>query len=294
LIDFIINGQFFMLFHNLKSILFTGIILIIVLSGAPVNGQIFFRESTFDQFVYQNGVLDQDFVAFLTEQEKLKFPKARTMRIMSFISEDDPRTVVAFYSFLCGQRFYKTGDRYVYVFSEINKQSASRIEIYSVKIPRMANRFWPTRIDIYLISYPVSVQLSDSLNRTMADLKALAGDLTFEEGVLREDIALLEAEEMGPSAQVFVVATDNSFEKVHAFFRRKYGGFRVIPAIDGDISMRDFDIDATRAAGLNRKDMELYIRVEENPVIIDRSGNSQVYHGFVFIKYMFWQTVGEE
>lgn len=283
-----------MIFQYFKRVLLVTILLLIVFPGNPAQGQIFFRESTFNQFVYQNGKLDQDFVTFLTEQEKQKFPRARTMRIMSFLSKDDSRTVVAFYSFLCGQRFYKTGDRYVYVFSEINKQPASRIEIYSVKIPRVSRQFWPTRINIYLISYPVSMQVSDSLNRTMDDLKTLAGGLTYEEGVLREDIALLEVEELGPNAQVFVVATDNSFEKVHAFFRRKYGGFRVIPAIDGDISMRDFDIDATRAAGLNRKDMELFIRVEENPVIIDRSGNSQVYHGFVFIKYIFWQNVSDE
>jgi len=269
------------------------ILLVILFYNFPADGQIFFRETTFNEFNYPNGILDNDFVEFLSNRERVKFPKARTMRLVSYLTEDDPRTVVAYYSRLCGQRFYKIGDRLIYAFSEINKLSASRIEIYPVKIPRVSSNYWPTRIDLFLISYPVAVRISENLNRTIDDLRAKAGALTYD-GVLREDIALLETEELGPEAEVFIVATDNSFEKVHAFFRRKYGRVRVIPAIDCDVSMRDFDIDATRAAGLNRKEMELYIRVEENPIIIDRSGNSQIYHGYTFIKYVFWRNNEEE
>ena len=278
---------------SVKLLFLMNSVIFIFFFNIPVNGQIFFRETTFNEFNYPTGILDNDFVEFLSNREKLKFPKARTMRIASYLTEDDPRTVVAYYSRLCGQRFYKTGDRLIYAFSEINQLSASRIEIYPVKNPRLASNFWPTRIDLFLISYPVAVAVSENLNRTLDDLKAKAGSLTYE-GELREDIALLEVEELGPDAEVFVVATDNSFEKVHAFFRRRYGRVRVIPAIDGNVSMRDFDLDATRAAGLNRKETELYIRVDENPIIIDRSGNSQVYHGYTFIKYIFWHNVNEE
>jgi len=278
---------------SVKLLFFVNSIIIVFFFNFPVNGQIFFRETTFNEFHYPNGLLDNDFVEFLSQGEKLKFPKARTMRIASYLTEDDPRTVVAFYSRLCGQRFYKTGDRLIYAFSEINHMSASRIEIYPVKNPRLAENFWPTRIDLFLISYPVAVTVSENFNRTLDDLRAKAGSLTYE-GELREDIALLEIEELGPDAEVYVVATENSFEKVHAFFRRRYGRVRVIPAIDGNVSMRDFDLDATRAAGLNRKETELYIRVDENPIIIDRSGNSQVYHGYTFIKYIFWNNVSEE
>ncbi|MBN2410322.1 hypothetical protein JXQ31_01445 [candidate division KSB1 bacterium] len=280
-------------FSPIKLHFFIYSVILIFFFNKPVNGQIFFRETTFNEFNYPSGILDTDFVDYLLKREKLKFPKARTMHIVSYLTEDDPRTVVAYYSRLCGQRFYKLGDRLIYAFSEINKLSASRIEIYPVKNPRLANNFWPTRIDLFLISYPVAVGASENFNRTLDDLKAKAGSLTYE-GELREDIAQLEIEELGPDAEVFVIATDNSFEKVHAFFRRRYGRVRVIPAMDGNVSMRDFDLDATRAAGLNRKDTELYIRVEENPIIIDRSGNSQVYHGYTFIKYIFWHNVDEE
>ncbi len=280
-------------FFPFKLLFFIYSVIFIIFFETPVNGQIFFRETTFNEFNYPNGTLDNDFVDYLSKREKLKFPKARTMHIASYLTEDDPRTVVGFYSRLCGQRFYKIGDRLIYAFSEINKLSASRIEIYPVKIPRLASNFWPTRIDLFLISYPVAVGESENFKRTLDDLRKKAGSLTYD-GELREDIAQLEIEELGPDAEVFVIATDNSFEKVHAFFRRRYGRVRVIPAIDGNVSMRDFDLDATRAAGLNRKETELYIRVEENPIIIDRSGNSQVYHGYTFIKYIFWHNTGEE
>lgn len=255
--------------------------------------QIRFRETTFEEFKYPNGVSDSNFVDYLRVREEKKFPKARTMKIMSFITRDDPRTVVAYYTRLCGQRFYKTGDRLVYNFSEINNQYASRIEIYPVKIPRIMQNYWPTRIDIFMISYPITVRPELHLNRTFEDLEKMAGKLAFE-GELLEDVAVLEMEELGQDSEVFIVATKKSFESVYRFFRNRYGPIRVIPAIDGEMYVRDFDLDATRTLGLYRKNMKLYIRVEENPIVIDRSGNSQVYHGYVFIKYMFWHNVDDQ
>ncbi len=255
--------------------------------------QILFRESTFDEFEYPDSFSDNDFVEYLEKREQVKFPKARTMRIKSFLTRDDPRTVVAHYTRLCGQRFYKVGDRLVYNFSEINRQSANRIEIYPVKIPRVASSFWPTRIDIFLISYPVTVDLPQNLDRSLEDLRKLAGNLTYE-GKLEEEVALMEMEELGSDANVFVVSTQNSFESVYRFFRNRYGTIRIIPAIDGDVYVRDFDFDATRKLGLQRKNMTLIIRVDENPIIIDDQGNSQVYHDHVFIKYMFYYNQEEQ
>jgi hypothetical protein len=252
-------------------------------------GQLFFKEYNFDKFKYPAGVLDQDYTQVITARIKKQFPETRSLKIASYITADDTRTAVAHYSRLCGQRFYKIGDRFIYVFSEINHEPATKIEIYPVRVSRLPKEYWPTRIDLCIVKYPLSTNSVEKPNRTFDDLKKIAGRLAYE-GKLEEEIALLEIEELGPDAEVYVVSTQNSFEKVYNFFRRRYGRFRVIPARDGDMWARDFEFDATRALRYDRKQNELHIRVDENPLITDREGNSQVYRGFVFIYYIFWRN----
>ena len=251
--------------------------------------QINFRESTFDQFGYPRGILDEDYTQVLQARSLYSFPKARVNRVLSYITNDDPHDVVNYYSQLCGQRFIKEGDRFIYIFSKVNELPASRIEIYSAPNIRIQRQFWPTRIDLYLVSYPISVSFPQGQNRTLEDLRKLAKRLTYE-GALREDVARLEQEELGPDAIVYVVQTNDSFEKVYRFFRRRYGKLFVRQGRDGDIMVRDFEFDATRAVGLSRDHMELFIRVEENPMATDAQGNSQIYLGYTFIKYRFWRN----
>ena len=62
--------------------------------------------------------------------------------------------------------------------------------------------------------------------------------------------------------------------------------------MDGEIYTRDFEIDATYS--LPNPDRVLHIRVDENPMITDNKGNSQVYLGYTFIKYIFWPAESDD
>ena len=250
---------------------------------------IIFREATFEKFMYPNGTLDQQLTEALLSRTEKVLKNARVGHLASYVTKDEAHAVVAYYNRLSGQRFFKKGDRFIYTFSEIDGLPASRIEIYPIPIARLQQEFWPTRIDLVLIQNTVSMRVPPSLKRTVENLKSKVGNL-FYEGTLREDIAMLEMEEAGKGAEIFVVSTNESFESVYTFFRRKLGRIYVINARDGNLNVRDFDVDATSALGLDREKQELYVRVEENPVVADREGNSQHYMGCTFIQYTFWQN----
>ncbi|MBN1481657.1 hypothetical protein EH223_04775 [candidate division KSB1 bacterium] len=255
--------------------------------------QIFFKEATFDEFIYPYGEIDEQFTAIIAEQSAIQFPKARFRKVTSCITLDKPRKVVSHYANLCGKRFQKIGERFTYTFSEINNIPATRIEIYPVEIGRIHHEFWPTRIDLYMIRYPISVDVQLSENRSSEMLEQRVGRF-FYEGTLKEDVALLDMEEYGSDAEVFVVETFDDFEDVYQFFRRRYGPFRVRPARDGDLLTRDFEIDISRALSEEDSDKLLYLYVEENPLVVDRNGNSQVYRNKVFIRYVFWKKDDED
>lgn len=250
---------------------------------------IFFKESTFDQFAYPGAELDEAYTAAILQQSVIQFNKAQDRRVESYVTLDKPRKVVSYYANLCGKRFEKHGERFTYVFSEINGQPATRIEIYPVEIGRIHSEFWPTRIDLYIIRYPLTVDVELEKGRSLETLKERIGRYVYENGKLMEDIALLYMEELGTKSEVYIISTDDDFEDVYRFFRRRYGPFSVRPASDGDILTRDFEIDISGALKAEDKDKELHLFVEENPLIADRSGNTQLYRGKVFIRYVFWQ-----
>lgn len=275
--------------HQFYLFLLTAVFILGLGFGKDDVAQILFRESTFNDFKYPNGTLDKKYTQILKDRSRYTFPKARVLKVVSYVTQDNPRKVVSYYSQLSGQRFEKQGDLLTYIFSKVNKLPASRIEIYPIPNIRIQKPFWPTRVNLYIISYPVSLSLPQGLNRSIEDLRKRAGRFTYN-GIMREDVAKLANEELGPDAEVYVLSTTDSFEKVYSFFRRKFRSLYVRAARDGNISVRDFEFDATRAVGLNRKEMELYIRVEENPMVTDAKGNSQIYLGHVFIKYKFWKN----
>ncbi|RPI01062.1 MAG: hypothetical protein EHM72_07465 [Calditrichaeota bacterium] len=255
--------------------------------------KLFLKETTFNQFAYPEGQIDEAYTQLITAQAKALFANAKTMLVESYITADKPRKVVYYYSNLCGQRFIQEGDRFTYVFSQINGKPATRIEIYPMKIARIHREFWPTRINLYLVHNPLSVAIPENLNRSVVELKKRTGSYLYP-GNMREDIARLDMEEMGKEAEIYIIDTEDDFESVHLFFRRLYGAFRVRMAMDGDLFTRDFEIDVSHSLTPEDWDKDLFVMVEENPIIAERNGNTQIYRGHVFIKYIFWKKDPEE
>ncbi|MBN1466088.1 hypothetical protein JXA02_10020 [candidate division KSB1 bacterium] len=255
--------------------------------------QIFFQESTFTKFAYPHGELDEEFTQKLEKESAAQFPKAGLRMVRSYITIDKPRKVVSYYSGLCGKRFQKRGDRFTYIFSEMDDVPASRIEIYPVVMGRIHHEFWPSRIDIYLIRFPISIDATLPTGRSAESLALRIGPFYYP-GVLREDVALIDMEQFGAESEVFVIETADDFDVIYEFFRRQYGGIAVRPARDGDMLTRNFEIDISRALGEADRDKLLYLYVEENPLVSDRTGNSQVYRGKVFVRYVFWKKSKED
>lgn len=249
--------------------------------------QIYFRDNTFDQFAYPDALYDEAYTEFLIARSLKQFPRAQNRRIRSYLTTDSPSQVVSYYSKLCGQRFFKYGDHFTYVFTEINDTPATRIEIYPVKIAKLHQSCWPTRIELHIVRYPIEVQLNSDLNQTIDDLKSKIDHL-FYQGELQEDVAILDMEELGSDALVYVISTKDDFDKVYSFFRRRLGRFYVRNAHDGDMLTRDFEVDATRYVRNDAENMDISIVVEENPIVVDRNGTPHTYEGNVFIKYIFW------
>ncbi len=267
-------------YKNLVSFIF-------LLTSAQVLAQLPFKESTFNDYAYPKSIKDEQHTRAIRNRASSQFPHARTMMVASYITTDWPRKVVDYYSHLSGQRFFKYGQFFTYIFSEIDNKPATRIDIYPMALAKTSRTFWPTRIDLYLIRYPISVDLEKGITQTKEELKNKVGRLYYD-GILRTDIALLDMEELGSGATVYVIETDKSFAVVSSFFRRRYGGFHVTAVRDGDVRAFQGEFDATYAVGLNPKEKQLIVNIEENPLVIDRVGNSQIYRDKVFIKYIFW------
>ncbi|MBN1541087.1 hypothetical protein JW992_03005 [candidate division KSB1 bacterium] len=258
-------------------------------SVGRADGQFFFRENTFEKFVYPDAVLDSSYSAAIEFASREQFPQAHNIRAESYVTVATPRTVVSHYMRISRQRFFKQGESFTYIFSESGKKPMSRIEIMPVEIPFVRSEFWPTRINLIMIGLPLSIDESRWLDRSTEDLKARVGRLCYP-GELREDIARLEMEQIGTDGEVYIVATKDAFPKVVSFFQHRLGKIWVIPARDGAIMVRDFEIDATLSAGFDPKEKELHIRAEENPIVSDSEGNSQRVMGYTFIHYVIWDN----
>ncbi|MDZ7723364.1 MAG: hypothetical protein U5R06_11315 [candidate division KSB1 bacterium] len=262
--------------------------VVLILACNSVHGQTPFKENTFDEYAYPGCVKDEQYTRIIEKRSRQQFPNARTLLVASFLTTDRPRQVVSYYSKLSGQRFFKYGNFFTYVFSEIDGKAATRIDVYPVEIAKTYSYFWPTRIDLYIIRYPIRVKFPQGLDQSKEELKQRVGRLYFD-GRLRKDIARLDMEEIGPDAEVYVIETDESFYKVTQFFRHRYGRIEVIQMRDQNMWVRQAEFDASWAIRLEADEIQLVIRIEENPLVIDRHGNTQLYKGKVFIKYIFWK-----
>ena len=266
------------------------IVFILFVYVNHANSQIPFNQKTFNDFAYTNGVHDEEYSLLLETRSNYSFPNSEFTKAASYVTRDNSRDVVDHYAQISGQRFERIGDRFIYIFSKINEAPANRIEIQPIPHLRIPKNLWPTRINLYIITYNIKDFLPKGQSRSIEDLKGLAGRLTYN-GIVRDDIAHLEQEELGNDADCYIIETKDSWEMVYQFFRRRYGRLYVRRARDGDVWVRNFEFDGTTRAGLNRDELELFIRVDENPIIRDQHGNAQVYSGSTFIKYTFWKNV---
>jgi hypothetical protein len=265
------------------------VILLVMLNLAY--SQIPFNQKTFDDFAYINGVYDDEYSLLLEGRSNYSFPNSEFTKVASYVTRDNSRDVVNYYAQKSGQRFERIGEKFIYIFSKINEAPANRIEIQPIPHLRIPKALWPTRINLYIITYDIKDFLPTGQGRSIEDLRKLAGRLTYD-GTMRDDVANLEQVELGADGNCFIIETKDSWEMVYQFFRRRYGRLDVRPARDGDVWVRNFEFDGTNRAGLDREKLELFIRVDENPIIRDQHGNAQVFSGSTFIKYTFWKNVG--
>jgi len=245
-----------------------------------------FSEKTLDLFTYPNAQMDQATAQALAEKLRQTYPQALDIHCRSMITLDPVLTVVSHYAISTGRRYRMEGDRFVFPFKTRDGEATDRIEIFSQPQPRMDASLWGTRIQLVVIEFPL-MPGDASLLRSADDLKKLAGRLLYD-GQLREDVAALRLDELGKDAQVLIIDTQDPFETVYQFFRRRHGRLRLIPARSGDLMTRDFEFDATRTVGLQKLDKVLYIRVQENPVVTDQEGNSKTLLDHTLIQYTFW------
>ncbi len=250
----------------------------------------FFNPSTFDQFIYPGARLDSIYSKMLLTRIRDRFPEARAIKVKSLLTGDQPAKVILHYTRMTGQPFNHSGGRYIRSFATKDGYPLSRIDISSVPIPHLSESFWPTRIDLVLTILPIDHEDWTCKVLSKQELKSKAGRLLYD-GKVFKDITLNEQVDLGSRARVLVIGTKDPFYNVLLFFRRRIRRrIRVIPAREGDLYVRDFEVDATASAGLDRSREELHIRVEENPLVIDQNGNSQNYLGWVFIKYILWNN----
>lgn len=250
----------------------------------------FFNPSTFDQFMYPDARLDSVCSKKLSTRIRDRFPEARTITVKSLLTRDQPAKVILHYTRLTGQPFNHRDGRFIRSFAKKDGYPLSRIDVSSVPVPYLSEDYWPTRIDLVLTILPVDHQGWTHKTLSRQELKSKAGRLVYDGQVFKE-VTFNEQVDLGSQARVLVIGTQDPFYNVLLFFRRRIRRrIRVIPARDGDLYVRYFEVDATGSAGLDRSREELHIRVEENPLVIDQNGNSQNYLGWVLIKYILWNN----
>jgi hypothetical protein len=246
-----------------------------------------FNASTLEQYSYPGASMDAGHTSWLSEYLLRYYPNIQTVRVVSMITTAPINTVVAYYAILSGRLCYKEDGRFIYAFSHRNEKPTSRVEIYQYAVPRLRQECWPVRINIIYLEFPLTV--SDKiLNRSFLKIQQSLERLSYE-GKPREDIAAIKTSELGPEAEVIVIETRDSFDKVYSFFRSRSGRrIRIVQARSETGFMRDFEFDASNILSGRHKNMDLIIRVDENPTITDSQGSAQIFHDRIFIQYIFW------
>jgi hypothetical protein len=246
-----------------------------------------FLPSTWRQYQYSAASDDSTYTRWLTEQLKKRYLTSQRVQIKSMVTTHSLSQVLTHYALLSGRLCDKLGDRFVFTFSRWEEEPASRIEVFQEALPRLQPSAWPVRINLILLEFPLAPG-AVPLNRSMSQVRSRLEKLYYN-GRLREDIASIKAQELGPEAEVYVIETTDHFEMVYSHFRSRSGRrIYVVQGRQGDMPARDFELDATRALRNNKDGHDLIIRVDENPNIVDSQGNSRQFLDRVFIQYIFW------
>ncbi|MDZ7317315.1 MAG: hypothetical protein ONA69_08910 [candidate division KSB1 bacterium] len=268
-------------------------ILFQCLLTAPVNADAAFIVENMGSFVYPGSRGDEEAGLRLTEAEKNKFPNAK-VTVVSRLTADPFARVVQHYRALCNAPSMEKNRYCRFEFSRINDQPASRIEIFSENITKLADDLRPTRINLFFVQ---DASASADPNKEMEIfrmLKRRLGVYCYPNAIPVEKYAERERKTYDADTEVYVLDTTDDFDKVHQHFRRLAGPFYVRMSMDGNIWMRDFEIDISRALSLEEFDKKVVLMVEENPLVPNARGALRPLRGHVFLIYYIWKRSPEE
>jgi len=240
----------------------------------------------FSQFLYPGAKPDPVAIKFLDQKILTDFPHAKPLKLTSLVTDIAWQKVVAYYTILTGIPFRQVGSHFFFTFTYRNGIPVDYIEVCPIEILRSSTDFWPARINLVLLSFPLQ-GVAHPPQPASTTFRPLIGRLWYP-GTVRDDLATLKMDELGSDAQVVVMVTDDAFEKVYSFFRRNYGRIYIVNGRRGDIMERDFEFDASNALATRKKGKELHVRVDENPMLVDREGNSEYLQGKCLIQYILW------
>ncbi len=263
------------------------VLLATILLAQPVPQPLKLLPSTWKEYQYAAAMDDSAYTRWLIGHLRRAYPSSQRLQAKSMVTTHSLSQVLTHYALLSGRLCDKEGDRFVFAFSRWDEKPASRVEVFQENLPRLAASSWPVRINLVLMEFPLAPAAVE-LNRPMSQVRSRLERL-FYNGRLREDIASIKAEELGPDAEIYVIETTDPFEQVYNHFRSRSGRrIYVVQGRQGELSTRDFELDVTRVLRNTAKDGELILRVDENPTVIDSQGNSRQFLDRVFIQYIFW------
>ncbi|MDZ7372059.1 MAG: hypothetical protein ONB12_12940 [candidate division KSB1 bacterium] len=268
-------------------------ILFLCLLTAPVHADAAFTAENMGRFVYPNSRVDEEAGLRLAEAEKSKFSNAK-VTVISRLTADPFARVVQHYRALCNAPSAEKDGYCRFEFSRINDQPASRIEIFSDNIAKIADDLRPTRINLFFVQ---DSSASADPNKDMEIFRMLnrrLGVYCYPNAIPAEKYAERERKAYDADTEVYVLDTTDDFEKVHVHFRRLAGPFYVRMSMDGNVLMRDFEIDISRALSPEEFDKKAVLMVEENPLVPNPRGALRPLRGHVFLIYYIWKRSPEE
>lgn len=268
-------------------------VLFLCLWTAPIHADAAFTVENMGRFVYPGSRGDEEAGLRLTEAEKSKFPNAK-VTVVSRLTSDPFARVVQHYRAICNTPSMEKNAYCRFEFSRINDQPASRIEIFTDNIAKLADDLRPTRINLIFVQSTTS---SDDPNKEMEILRMLKrrlGVYCYPNAIPVEKYAERERKAYDADTEVYVLDTTDDFEKVHLHFRRLAGPFYVRMSMDGNVLMRDFEIDISRALSPEEFDKKVVLMVEENPMVPNARGALRPLRGHVFLIYYIWKRSPEE
>jgi len=270
-----------------RHIVFLLSLLAGALSAQPVPQPLKLLPSTWKEYQYAAAKDDSAYTRWLIGYLRATYPSSQRLQAKSMVTTHTLSQVLTHYALLSGRLCDKVGDRFVFTFSRWDEKPASRVEVFQENQPRLVSSTWPVRINLVLLEFPLA-PAAVPLNRPLSQVRSKLERL-FYNGRLREDIASIKAQELGPDAEIYVIETSDPFEQVYNHFRSRSGRrIYVVQGRQGELATRDFELDVTRVLRDNKDGSELILRVDENPTVMDSQGNSRQFLDRVFIQYIFW------